>query len=134
MNTIAQQAWLVQLVYTHFLTQDFNPYPANNLCLVNGICLLHLLHILKCTLDYFYHASQHNEPRLEVIKLFSYSTQLSTKFILLINVKIPTIVGILTFISMINTISERLKARHFFICRYFSFYEQLKFHAQFSRA
>ena len=36
-----------------------------------------------------------------VIKLFSCSTQLSTKFILLINVKMPTIVGILTFISMI---------------------------------
>ena len=45
--------------------------------------------------------------------------------------KIPTIVGILTFISMINTTSERPKARHF-ICRYFSFYEQLKFHAQLS--
>ena len=30
----------------------------------------------------------------EVITLFSYSTQLSTKFILLINVKIPTIIGI----------------------------------------
>ena len=34
-------------------------------------------------------------PGPEVIKLFSYSTQLSTKFILLINVKMPTIVGIL---------------------------------------
>ena len=65
----------------------------------------------------------------EVIKLFSYSTQLSTKFILLIkklkyqqmkkflafslsdvvfirliNVKMPTIVGILTFMSSINSI------------------------------
>ena len=58
----------------------------------------------------------------EVIKPFSCSTQLSTKFILLINVKMPTIVGILTFISMINTISERLKARHF-SCPYFSFNE-----------
>ena len=66
----------------------------------------------------------------EVIKLFSYSTQLSTKFILLINVKMPTTVGILTFISMINTTSKRLKARNFFICRYFSFFEQLKFRAQ----
>ena len=36
-------------------------------------------------------------------------TQLNTKFILLINVKMPTIVGILTFISRINTSSERLK-------------------------
>ena len=70
-------------------------------------------------------------PRL-YIKLFSYSTQLSTKFILLINVKMPTIVGMLTFIRMINTTSERLKARNFFICRYFSSYEQLKFRAQVS--
>ena len=44
----------------------------------------------------------------EVIKHFLCSTQLSTKFILLINVKMPTLVGILTFISMINTTSERL--------------------------
>ena len=71
-------------------------------------------------------------PGHEVIKLFSYLTQLSTKFIMLIYVKMPTIVGILTFISMINTESERLKARNFFICQYFSFYEQLKFHAQLS--
>ena len=55
----------------------------------------------------------HNEPSHfhciipgpEVIKLFSYSTQLGTKFILLIN-------GILTFISMINTTSKRLKQEH----------------------
>ena len=66
----------------------------------------------------------------EVIKLFSCSTQLSTKFILLINVQMPTIVGILTFISRINTLSERLKAINFIICRYFSFYEHLKFRAQ----
>ena len=41
-------------------------------------------------------------PGPEVIKLFSCSTQQSLKFILLINVKMPTIVGILTFISRIN--------------------------------
>ena len=41
-------------------------------------------------------------------------------------------VGILTVISMINTTSERLKARNFFICQYFTFYEQLKFRAQLS--
>ena len=68
----------------------------------------------------------------EVIKLFSCSTQLRTKFILLINVKMSTIVGILTFISMINTTSERLKAINFFICWYSSFFEQLKFRAQLS--
>ena len=42
----------------------------------------------------------------------------------------PTIVGILTFISMINTTSERLKAAKHrtseFSCQYFSFHEQLK--------
>ena len=41
--------------------------------------------------------------------LFSCSTRLSMNFILLINVQMPTIVGILTFISMINTKTERLK-------------------------
>ena len=71
------------------------------------------------------------KTRPEVIKLFSYSTQLSTKFILLINVKMPTIVGILTFISMINSTSERPKARHFFV-GILVFYEQLKFSAQLS--
>ena len=45
---------------------------------------------------------QFKSPGSEVIKLFSYSTQLSLKFILLINVKMPTIVGILTFMSRIN--------------------------------
>ena len=40
----------------------------------------------------------------EVIKLFSCSTQLSMKFFLLINVKMPTMVGILTFVSRKNSI------------------------------
>ena len=55
------------------------------------------------------------KPGIEVIKPFPCSTQLSTKFILLINVKIPTIVGILTIINMINTTYERLKAKHLFV-------------------
>ena len=71
-------------------------------------------------------------PGPEVIKNYPCSTQPSTKFILLINVEMPTIVGILTFISMMNTTSERRKARNFFICRYFSFYEKLKFRTQLS--
>ena len=37
------------------------------------------------------------------------------------NVNMPTIVGILTFISMINATSERPKARNFLIFWYFSF-------------
>ena len=56
------------------------------------------------------------------------------KFILLLNVKRPIIIGLLTFISMINTTSERLKANNFITCQYFSFYEQLKLHAQLSWA
>ena len=44
-----------------------------------------------------------------VIKL-PHAQLLSMKVILLINVKMPKIVGILTFSSMINTTSERLKA------------------------
>ena len=56
----------------------------------------------------------------------------SGKFILLINVKMPTIVGILTYISMINTSYERLKPRNFFTFRCFGFYDELKFRAQLS--
>ena len=62
---------------------------------------------------------------------FALSVQI-TDFILLINVKMPAIVGILTFISMITITSERLKSRNFFICQYFCVYEQFKFCAQFS--
>ena len=40
----------------------------------------------------------------KVIKLFSCSTQLSMKFLQLINVKMPTIVGILTFRRRKNNI------------------------------
>ena len=64
----------------------------------------------------------------EVIKLFTCSTQLSVKFIMLINVKMPMIVGILTFVSMINTAYESLKARSIFF-QHFGFYEWFKFHA-----
>ena len=61
------------------------------------------------------------------LKNFLCSTQLSMKFILPINVKMPTIVGILTFISRINTLYESLKSRNSYIFQSFSFYEQLKF-------
>ena len=40
-----------------------------------------------------------NRPGPEVIKLFPCSTQLSMKLFLFINVKMPTIVGILTFMD-----------------------------------
>ena len=50
------------------------------------------------------------------------------KFILPINVKMPTVVGILTFISRVNILSVSFNASLYF--QYFSFYEQLKFRAQ----
>ena len=46
---------------------------------------------------------------------------MSMKFIMLINVEMPTIVDILTFISMINTTFESLEARNVFIFQHFSF-------------
>ena len=53
------------------------------------------------------------EARLRGYKTFFILNSAEHEFILLINVKMPTIVGILTFIGMINTTSERLKARNF---------------------
>ena len=64
-----------------------------------------------------------------IIKHFSCSTKLSMKFIALINVKIPTKVGILILINMINATSESLKAGKGFIFQHFNGYEQLIFYA-----
>ena len=67
------------------------------------------------------------------MKLFSCSTQVNMKFFLLINVKIPTIVGILTFMNnrknSILGLSEPKKAEFLDI---FYTYNHLKFHAQLS--
>ena len=73
-----------------------------------------------------------NIPGPEVIQLFSCATQLSLNFILLTSVQIPTIVGILTFVSRKDTASESFRARKIIIFHHFSFYEQLKVHAQLS--
>ena len=58
----------------------------------------------------------------DVMKLFHFScsTKLSMKFILFINVKMRTIVGILTFINRVN-IFEWYKARKIFIIQHFDF-------------
>ena len=69
-------------------------------------------------------------PGPEVIKLFSCSAQLRLKFILLINVKMPTIVGILTFMSRINYQNLRYEPKFSTNFDYLSIYEQLKIHAQ----
>ena len=55
------------------------------------------------------------------------------KLIMLINVKMSTIVGISTFISMTNTTFESLKTRKALIFSLFGFCEQLKFYAQLSK-
>ena len=68
----------------------------------------------------------------EVIKLFSCSTQLRLKFILLINVKMPTIVGILTFMSRINYRLWSSKPSISVYLGYFGIYEKFKFYAQLS--
>ena len=64
----------------------------------------------------------------EVIKHFSISPQLSIKFILLIKVKMPAIVGILTFMSRKNDIRSWSEPEKCWISWYFFTYEHLKFH------
>ena len=77
-------------------------------------------------------------PGPEVIKTFfmlnssKHETYPADKyFYLLINVKMPTVFGILIFISRINITSEIFKARKLYF-HHFIFYEQLKLHAQLS--
>ena len=64
----------------------------------------------------------------KVIKLVSCSSQLRLKFILLINVKMPTIVGILTFITSFGGLNLKFQ----FIWTISSFYELFKIYAQLS--
>ena len=69
---------------------------------------------------------------LVVIKHFSCSTQLRLKFILLINVKMPAIVGILIFISRINGKLLWFKHEKSNDFCYFYIYEPSNFQAQLS--
>ena len=55
----------------------------------------------------------------EVLNFFMLTTE--QKNIMLINDKMPTIIGILTFISMINTTSDSLIAQRLFVFQHFSF-------------
>ena len=65
----------------------------------------------------------------KVIKLFSCSTQLGIKFILLINVKMPTVVGvgILTLMSRINYGFGDLNLKLHSVCGFSVIYKQLKY-------
>ena len=69
----------------------------------------YLFHECLATIDF----APPEQPGLEVINFFSCSTQLSMKFFLLINVKMPTTVVILTVMSGKNSylaLSETKKA------------------------
>ena len=80
----------------HYLSTiiKYHQIPTLSLPLTTTTQLRHFLPIFytKCS-----HRSGH-----EVIKLFSCSTQLSMKIILLINVKMPTTVGIFKFTCRIS--------------------------------
>ena len=68
---------------------------------------------------------------IKVIQLFTCSTHLLMKFIMLINVKMPTVVGILTFIGRINITSESFKQEKIIISTMYNFtFDGLKFNAQ----
>ena len=69
-----------------------------------------------------------NKRRSRGDKTFLCPTQLSMKFILLINVKMPTTADILTFLRRIYTVYESFKARKVLIFQCFSLYEHLKFY------
>ena len=73
-------------------------------------------------------------PRFRGYKTFFMLNTAEHKLRMVVNVKTPTIVGILTFISMINTAIKSLKVRKVFIFQRASFYEQSKFRAQLSWA
>ena len=66
----------------------------------------------------------------EVIKHFSCSTQLSMRFFLLVNVKMPTVVGFLTCMSRKSSILDLLRLKNAEFLDIFYTYEHLKFHAQ----
>ena len=68
------------------------------------------------------HASEEDTfGRPEVLKLFSCSTQLSMKFSLLINMKMPTIVGIFIFINREFSCSAMFSKKEFAIVSNFRF-------------
>ena len=54
------------------------------------------------------------ENKAQGYKTFSFSIELSMELYMLMNVEMPSLVDILTFISMINTTIESLKARKVF--------------------
>ena len=76
-----------------------------------------------------------DQPSLDIINFFMLSSS-SMKLIMPINVRIPTIVGISTFISRVSTTSKSLifKAKSIFIFQHFSFYKLSKCHVHLNGA
>ena len=74
----------------------------------------------------------YTRPGPEVIKLVSYSTQLSMKFQLLIKTKIPANKEVLCFKSLRCCIYHANKCLNANNCWHFDIYEQDKFRAQLS--
>ena len=99
-----------------------------------SVVLLHG-YICFCLLGLIYLVSSSfagKQPGPEVIRLCSCSTPLSMKFFLLIDVKMPTVVAILTFMSgKNNTLGLSEPHRAEFLDIFYTF-EHLKFHAQLS--
>ena len=83
-------------------------------------------------MQWIYQLPVRPSPGPEVTKLFSCSTQLSMKLFLLINVRMPITVGILTFMNRKNSILGLSEPEKCLISWYFYSYEHLKFHAQLS--
>ena len=68
-------------------------------------------HVERMLISIRYHKGMYGTKNwLRGYKTFLCSAQLSLKLIVLITIKMPTVVGILTFMSMIIATSERLKA------------------------
>ena len=92
-----------------------------------------IVHLAEYTLFFMLSFISNSRPGPEVIKLFSCSAQLRLKSILLINVKIPTIVGILILKSRIKYYFLDFEPSKFSTnFDNFKIYEQCKFHAQLS--
>ena len=71
---------------------------------------------LSFSLTFCYHISSYT-----CIQYKGRTLRKSMTFIMLKNVKMPTFVGILTFISMVDITSASLKARKVFLFQHFSF-------------
>ena len=94
--------------------------------------IYHTESVLKFYCWLSYQVLDKNAPGLMVIKKISCSTQVSMKFFLLITVKMPTVVGILTFMGRKTAFSAYLGLKKSLISFYFYTYEHLKFHVQLS--